>query len=748
MLPLSAITLIFDSLTLALASAFLFIMLWHDAEKPLIRFFSIFLLMVIIWDMGSLLLQVGLLVVDDAGLINWAVSLIELGFAGSSVALYSLTTVTIGVHNHRFRAMTFASLLLIIFYRLFLITSTTPRIIVDIDNLSAYQLQPLFVPFYLLFGCATLFWLWQSRRKIRSSGLKAGIIIFLLGQSLIFVNPTLVVASFTTSTSFFGVLMVSVAIIQQEIMMPLSERLSQIEAMHKVSLAVSSQIALDTVLDEIAVQAAGWLSADGAGIFLADKLTGRQMRRLELTTVHNLPKQLLNLQVIPGVGLAGSVAKERKTIYLENYRRDWTGSDDFSLARDTFGSVIASPLIYGDAIIGVLMVIAGWQGRLFDSHDVYLLELLSAQAAVAISHSQFFKEQQQLTRQVEAARSQLEAVLTSTENPVIAVDRELKLIFSNPAAQSLFSVAKGAAVMDALPQHLFPKSPGQVMRDILRKGGYVYEVAIQDKVYLCHLAALGYGRVVGWVALLNDVTQLKELDRLKSEMVRMASHDLKNPLMGAMAYLDLLKDDLDELDYTASEKIIATIERQLERMNRIIRGILDIERIRTESDFAGEVCSPKKIVASAIVELEPFIAEKGILINTHIDERIASFWGNREQFKRVLVNLIENAVKFTLNDGQVWVSVYEDDDEVVFEVKDTGVGIPKAIQSRVFDRFFRGQQESVAHVTGSGLGLNLVKSIVEKHKGRIWLESEENRGTTFFVAIPISTNSSLSHSQL
>ena len=117
-------------------------------------------------------------------------------------------------------------------------------------------------------------------------------------------------------------------------------------------------------------------------------------------------------------------------------------------------------------------------------------------------------------------------------------------------------------------------------------------------------------------------------------------------------------------------------------------------------------------------------------------DTISGFLGDREQFQRVLVNLIENAVKFTLNEGSVRVQAYEEDDQVIFSIADNGVGIPESIQGRVFERFFRGRQKGVEHISGSGLGLNLVKTIVEGHKGRIWLESKEGIGTTFFVAVP------------
>ncbi|GAB4524399.1 MAG: hypothetical protein OHK0046_39090 [Anaerolineae bacterium] len=739
MLTLNAITLLFNGLTLALASGFLIIILWNDSRKQLHQFFAIFLFFVGLWNVGSLFVQASLLVSDMPELVSLAVSIMEMGFTGASVAVYILVTVAVGVHSRRFRVLAFASLFLIVTYRLFFIVNQGQVIPGDSANdILAYRLQPLLLIFYLLFDGVTLFVVWRFRRKMRSRGLWIGIITFVLGQSLVFVNPALLVASFATSISNIGVLLISFAILHQEIIKPLSERVSQVEAMHRVSLAISSQLAIDTVLNEIAVQAAGWLRADGVGIFLSDRIRRTMAHNtLKLVSVYNLPKEFLNVEIPFGQGVAGSTAAAQKTLYIENYQRDWHEADDFGLARETFGALICAPLIYANDILGVLMVVAGQQGRLFDGQDVYLLELLAAQAAVAIAHSHLFREQQQLMIQVEASRIQLETVLTSTENPVIAVDRDMRLIFANPAVTSLFDLKIGQVVTEILPLQVFPKNLRSALREIHQKGSFIYEVNLNQRVFLSHLATLGHDRVEGWVAVLHDITELKELDRLKSEMVRMASHDLKNPLMGAMAYLDLLGEDIQPFANAEIAHSLKTIEWQLERMHRIIGGILDLDKL-TDAPLQFALCAPQKLVDDAVAEMEQFSSDKGIQLQAYIENDLPEVLVDREQLKRVLINLLENAIKFTLSGGLVEIRAYREEKTVIFAVKDNGVGIPEDVQARVFDRFFRGQQKGVEHVTGTGLGLSLVKTIVENHKGKVRFESQVNQGTTFYVCLTVA----------
>ncbi len=720
-------TLITNGLTLALALGFLLILLWHDAKRQQNQVFALFLLMVVIWNVGSLMMQTAILLQFEALPLTTGLTIIEIGFMGASAALYALVTVLVGAHSRELRVSAMLSFALAAAYRVvFLAVAGTHADIASFDP-AAYRLEGLPFLFFAVFNGVTLSLTYQMRRKFRSGLVISGVVIFSIGQGLAFLNPEIAVVSLATTVSAIGALIISLAILRQEIITPLAERGTQVETMHRVSLAVISQLAIDVVLNEIVKQAAGWLEADGAGLFL------RQADQLELVTVHELPPQMLHARIALGQGVAGTVAQTRKTMYLENYGRDWKGAPDLPLARETFGALICVPLVYGAQVIGALMVIAGRQGRLFRREDANLLELLGAQAAVAIAHSRLFEEQRKLFEQIEDARQQLETLLTSTENPVVAVDRRLNLIFANPAARRLFMLPPQAAQMaDALPAVAFPANRRTVMRDIHTSGAHIYEISLDGKTYLCHLAAFGKPRLDGWVAVMNDVTQLKELDRLKSEMVRMVSHDLKNPLMGAMLYLDLLADSA----LPTQREHLQVIERQLERMNRIIRGVLDLEKIRTV-EMKRDVCYAGQMIDVTLAELRRLADDKQITLTSDVRGHPLAFVGDNEQFERALVNLVENAIKFTPDGGTVTLAAYPSDDHVFFEVRDTGIGIPEDMHDRIFERFFRARQKGVEHVTGSGLGLSIVQTIVENHRGKVWLKSEVEAGTTFYISVPM-----------
>ncbi len=729
---LSGITLIVNGITLSLSIGFLIIVLWQDPRKGLNQFFGVFLATVTLWSLGSLMALALSLIDGGEALLVPTIGLLEVGFAGSSVAVYLLTVALVSSIPKRFRQLGLVSLAVFTIYQLFLLEATDQPLDVDSAAPLAYRFQQVSIFFYLIFGGATLYLLWRYRQQTRSRVLVTGLVLFAVGQSIGLLDPTLGSLSFSIVLCSVAALITSLAILRLEVISPYSERIAQVEAMHNVSLAITEQLGVQIVLRQITSQAAGLLDGDGAGIFLVDG------DALELATVYNMPESFVGQRLPLGNGVAGTVARTLRSIRLDNYERDWKQRPDLPLARETFGSVICVPLLYGGRAMGVLMVVAGRRGQAFQREDERLLELLAAQAAVALAHSRLFDQQNDLTHEIEAARNQLETVLSSTESPVIAVDRKLNLIFANPAARRLFPVittVTGDAITQLQPSDVLPTDFRTVIRDIRRHRAYSYEIHINNKTYWCHLATLGSARIDGWVALLNDVTQLKELDRIKSEMIRMTSHDLKNPLQAALTNLDLLTDSIEDDDTEEIQLSLRELEEQLVRMHRIISGILDMERLKSGTRTLG-VCIPQQIVDHTLTELRNYAGKHNVQLKAEVAKGLPNFQGDEGQFERALINLVDNAIKFSKPGGQVVVRARLNNSQIIFSVIDNGIGIPKAQQALVFDRFYQAKQAGAEEIEGTGLGLSLVQTIVELHLGKVWLESAPGEGTTFYIAVP------------
>ncbi|MBN1201401.1 MAG: GAF domain-containing protein [Anaerolineae bacterium] len=730
------IALLFNGLTLALALGLLILILWQDPNSEANRLFSLFLFMVVLWSSGSLLGRAAAYVNAGQSTIQAGLRLLDAGFSGASVSLYIYSAVITGLRGRWFRVMALASLGVVFAYQVLLLLTDSARAYeVTPDGVLRYSFGVSSILLYLAFQVSTIMLIWRNRRKVRAHTLAGGILLFSAGQMLGLLSPRFRELGVAEDVSSIAALMMSYSVVRQQIMTPLLGRAKQLEAVRDVGLAITSRLHLQDTLSTIAAQAAGLLEADGAAIFL------KQGMVLELSAVYNLPQQYVGIEVPMGQGVVGTVALEQRGRRVDNYRRDWKGEAELPLAREMFGAVICVPLVFASEVVGVLFVIQGRQGRLFNREDMHLLNLLGPQAAVAITNSRLFGAERKLSEDLVVAKNQLETVLTSTESPVVAVDHKFQVVFANPAAVNLLestgSGLVGHRLFDLIPAEFLPPKPLQALRDLRRQRMYIYEIVVEQRTYLCHIAELGKPRGEGWVVVLNDVTQLKELDRLKSQMVRMTSHDLKNPLQAAMSYVELLTEDGKSIFTDDMQEYVDIIWMQLTRMYRIISGILDLERVQAGTP-AFELCALPGVLRRVFEEMDSQAQAKGLVMRLVVDSKLPPVLGDQQQLGQAFINLVENAIKFTPSGGEVEITAEADSRHVLVHVADTGIGIPLEEQPRVFDRFFRGKQQGLVHTGGSGLGLSLVKAVVDRHNGEISLDSEQGRGTVVHVKLPVA----------
>ena len=459
------IALLFNGLTLTLALALLLLILWQDPNSEANRYFSLFLLMVVIWASGALISRAAAYVNAGQSTIQLGLRLLDLGFTGASISIYVYSATLTGLRGRLFRVASLAGLGVVFAYQLLLLLSSAPRSFeLAEDGSLLYNFEFSTVILYLFFQIATISLVWRSRRRIRARILILGILAFSIGQVLALLSPRFRVLGIAEDISAMAAFLMSYAVVRQQIMTPLLGRAKQLEAVRDVGLAITSRLHLQDTLSAIAGQAAELLEADGAAIFL------KRGRMLELAAVYNLPRQYVGIAIPLGQGVVGTVASERRGRRVENYYRDWRGQPDLPLARETFGAVACVPLMFAHEVVGVLLVIQGRQERIFDRDDMHLLELLGPQAAVAITNSRLFEAERELTKDLIVAKNQLETVLTSTENPVVAVNRESVIILANPAAMKLLEITDsdpvGKRIDEVVPQGFLPPNPRRALRDL------------------------------------------------------------------------------------------------------------------------------------------------------------------------------------------------------------------------------------------------------------------------------------------
>jgi signal transduction histidine kinase len=710
---------------IVLTTVLLLITLWQDLRSETNRFYTAFMVMVMLWMTGTFTARIAAIISPETpGLIAFGVRLMEFGLVGASIGIVLVVVSLTGTRRVYLPLVVVAAV-----YEAYLLATPSQYSILD-DRTLVYLESPITIALLLYFIGAAALITWQQQKKIRDPYFRGGIFIFCLGLAIEVIGPELRNQQIGVDICALAALCMGYSMVRTQIIVPLAGRSAQMRAIRDVGLTITSRVRLEEVLSTIAAQAATLIEADGAAIFM------NQNGILELAAVFNMPEPFIGTRLGFGDGLTGLVALTRTPERLENYKRDWHGLPDTPFAKQAFGSTIAVPLIFADEVMGVLLVVVSPYGKRFDQDDMQMLDLLGPQAAVAITNSRLYGRQHALTTELESAKNQLETVLTSTENPVIALNRKLAVIFANPAAETLFDTAslRGKSLRDIVPMTMLPHKPLLVLRSLHRNGAYVYEVKARDHTYLCHIALLGRSQSQGYVVVLNDVSELKELDRLKNEMIHMTSHDLKNPLTAAMHHIELIQEEYELNEDMARD--VALIAAQLVRMQRIISGILDLERVKSGKSTVEEF-DLGPLIETVTRDLADQAFNKGIILIAAFPEGLPPMVGARQPMMQAINNLVENAIKFTPSGGKVAISAEFIDDCIVLHIADTGIGIPLEAQSRIFERFYQARRPGYEDASGTGLGLSLVKAVIDAHQGRIWLESEVDRGTTIHLALPI-----------
>ncbi len=234
------------------------------------------------------------------------------------------------------------------------------------------------------------------------------------------------------------------------------------------------------------------------------------------------------------------------------------------------------------------------------------------------------------------------------------------------------------------------------------------------------------------LALANE--RLKELDKLKSDFVSMVSHELRTPLAAMRTSAQVL--EVADLNTETKKEMLDIILRNIDRLTNLVNDLLDLSRIESgRMELKFERVSLDSVIADSIESVRQTAIEKGIALNIELPKDLAPVKADREKLTQVIINLLNNAVKFTPRGGEISIKASELNGQVEVRVSDTGIGIPPEDLNRVFDRFYQVDSTLTREAGGTGLGLAICKGIIEAHNGEIWAESEPGKGSTFIFTL-------------
>jgi two-component system NtrC family sensor kinase len=428
-------------------------------------------------------------------------------------------------------------------------------------------------------------------------------------------------------------------------------------------------------------------------------------------------------------GIVGWVAAHRTALNVSDVTQDARYVKGVEETR----SEMAVPMMAGDRVIGVLDV-QGSEVNAFDD-DLRVLSSVAAQAAIAIERARLYSAERRLRTAIAEERAKLEAIIRGASDAMFVTNEGGQVLLMNPAAEQAFDVEPGTWVDRPLETVIKDADLLALWRSCLTDGVFCSDEILLDDGRTLY-AQLTPVAGVGQMAIMRDITYLKELDKMKSEFVSTVSHDLGSPLQAIQIMAELIPK-LGPVN-EAQQDAVVDITRMVAKTATLVHDLLDLGKIEVGVEMEMEPCQLATVINEAVEVLEERAKAKEIALQITLPQTLPFVMGNPIRLGQVVTNLVGNAIKFTPGGGMVTISAWETEGEVAVEVSDTGIGIAPEDQAHIFDKFYRVKSSQVSGIEGTGLGLAIVKSIVEGHGGRVWVESEPGQGSTFSFALPIA----------
>lgn len=339
-------------------------------------------------------------------------------------------------------------------------------------------------------------------------------------------------------------------------------------------------------------------------------------------------------------------------------------------------------------------------------------------------------------------KDQMETILASMVEGVLAFDSAGRLMLMNRTAEEMIDVS-----WEEVHQRYFLEIlRNHQLGDLLKEGltdtkRHVIEIKLSPhdseyyRVYITPIIGKE-GSAQGVVMVLRNVTKLRQLEQMRTEFVANVSHELRTPLTSIKGYVETLLDGaIDNSDVAAN--FLSIINSEADRLHNLINDLLYLSQLETgRMEVAKKLISSQELLDKLIKVLNPVAEAKNITIKTIIHPQAEKIYGNDIMLEQVMINLLDNAIKYSYDNGTVTVEIDCKDDKILINVIDLGIGIPSESLHRLFERFYRVDKARSRQVGGTGLGLSIVKHIIERHRGQILVESEVDKGSTFTVILP------------
>jgi signal transduction histidine kinase/DNA-binding response OmpR family regulator/uncharacterized protein (DUF433 family) len=564
---------------------------------------------------------------------------------------------------------------------------------------------------------------------------------------------------------------VAVSVENARLLQSVQQQVADLILLNEIGQALTSTLDLGQILSRTTQQVQESLRAGAASLWLLDE----ESQELVLTASSGPGAQLVTgFRMSVNTGIAGYVARTGEPYFSADVHDDEKFSGLLAEVSDYMpGSMLCVPVQVKDRIIGVVQALHE-NTRWFDQNDLRLLYSVASSVGIAVENARLFGEVQEFnrhlermvaerTRELAEEKEKTEAILASMADGLLVLDARNCILTANMVAEGMLdfrlSEAQGRPIgSERLASPLWRCVSDMASGDELTVGASHFGepadpaggtgsrvVDVPDPTRLngvlsiqAHAARVRdeAGQIIGTVIVLRDITAVKEVERMKARFMAGVTHELKTPLSVIRLHANNLQTYHTRLPERKRDELLSAIQNQVKLLERLVEGILELSRLD-----AGEAIGERQPVNLATVtdqvvaDLRP-LAEAG-QVELHWMKPTASVTtlADADQMERMIRNLVDNAIKYTPTGGSVEVQLTSQGaDSLEIRIADTGIGIPLEHQSRVFGRFYRVDP---SHTTpGAGLGLSIVKEIVNVHGGDVRLESGPGTGSTFIVTLP------------
>jgi signal transduction histidine kinase len=522
------------------------------------------------------------------------------------------------------------------------------------------------------------------------------------------------------------------------------------ETLAEVTLALTSQTSHEAVLDEILRQAQRIVSHSAANIALLDEDTLRVARWRGYEAFGSGVDISNLLQALDDLPLDVGVIQSREPLVVVDTRQEprWVAFDESAWIR----SYLAVPICLHDRVLGLLRLDSETSGQ-FSAEDARRLQPLASAAAIAIENAQLYRRlldhaerlEQRVRERTAELRDQyarLGAILRSTADGIVVADEEGEIVQANPVAQTWLTRALSPREAERLQEAVRRVAVGTEEQPVelleltgldLELSGAPISGVVDAKEVVQPIQSEPHA-----VVAVHDVTHLKALDRMKTRFVTNISHELRTPVTTIKLYAHLMRQQPEKWDH-----YLDVLVQEANHQAQLVEDILQISRIDAgRVGMAPRPVSLSELTEAAVANRRVLAWDRGLALEHCPVDPDPVVLVDPDRMMQVLNNLLENAIRYTPEGGRVVVStgtrVADGRMWATATVEDTGIGIPEAELSHIFERFFRGVKPRSMQVSGTGLGLAIVREIVELHGGRVSVESREGVGSKFTTWLPLA----------